>query len=122
MFFPVSEWFPSFLITLAVEIPVGWLLLRSDEPSTVRVVALVAFANLASHPSVWFVFTQLFLVGTAEYVLAAEVWAVAVEALFYAITIAGLKPSRALVASLAANAASFLVGRILTQGWLGVTG
>jgi hypothetical protein len=122
MFFPVSEWFPSFLLTLIVEIPVAVLLLRHSEPRVSRVVVLVTFANVATHPSVWFVFTQLFLVGTPEYVVAAETWAVAVETVFYSVTIAGLTPSRALTASVVANAASFVVGRILAQGWPGAAG
>ena len=36
----------------------------------------------------WFVFTQLFLVGTAAYVLAAEAWAVLVETAFFMVVIA----------------------------------
>ena len=87
MFFPVEEWFPAFLLTLGVEIPVAVLLLRGTGAGVPRLVVLVGLANLATHPSVWFVFTQLFLVGTPEYVVAAEGWAIAVEALFYAVAV-----------------------------------
>ena len=47
---------------------------------------LVVFANLITHPAVWFIFTQLFLVGTPEYVVTSEAWAVGLEALFYSVT------------------------------------
>jgi hypothetical protein len=111
MFFPVSEWFTALLLTLAVEMPIAAYLLRRAEPELWRRLMLVVFANLLTHPAVWFVFTQLFLIGTFEYVLAAEAWAVAVEALFYAVTIRGLAPSRAIAVALAANLTSFAVGR-----------
>ncbi len=118
MFFPVSDWFTAFILTVAVEIPVALFLLRRVEPDRLRLVILVAFANLATHPAVWFVFTQLFLVGTPEYILAAESWAIAVEALFYAVTIRGISPRRAIAVALAANVASIAVGRLLGQSWL----
>jgi hypothetical protein len=118
MFFPVSEWFAAFLLTLAVEAPVAAYLLRRAEPALPRRILLVIFANLLTHPAVWFVFTQLFLVGTPEYTLAAESWAILVEALFYAVTIRGLAPSRAIGVALAANLASFAIGRLIGGfGW-----
>jgi hypothetical protein len=118
MFFPVSEWFAAFVLTLAVELPVAAWLLRRAEPDLLRRCALIVFASLVSHPAVWFVFTQLFFVGTPEYVVAAEAWAIGIEALFYAVTIRGLAPSRALAVSVAANVASFAVGRLLVAaGW-----
>ena len=118
MFFPVSEWLPAFLLTLAVEVPIGAYLLRRAEPDLARRLLLVVFANLLTHPSVWFVFTQLFLIGTLEYTLAAEAWAIAIEALFYLVTIQGLGPRRALGVAVVANLASFAVGRLMTGfGW-----
>ena len=118
MFFPASEWFAAFLLTLAVEVPVAVFLLRRAEPDLPRRVLLVVFANLLTHPAVWFIYTQLFLVGTLEYTLAAEAWAIAIEALFYAVTIRGLVPRRAIAVALAANLASFAVGRLVAGiGW-----
>lgn len=110
MFFPVAAWFPAFVLTVVIEAPVIWLLLRRQEPDLVRLGLLVVFANLASHPAVWFVFTQLFLVGTASYTLASEGWAVGAETLFYLLAVQGLDARRAFAASFAANAASFLLG------------
>ena len=117
MFFPASEWFVAFLLTLAVEVPVAVFLLRRAEPNLLRAAALVVFANLMTHPMVWFVWTQVFLIGTPEYVIAAETWAIAAEALFYAVVIRGLGPGRAIVIAVVANAASFAVGRIVGQVW-----
>jgi hypothetical protein len=118
MFFPISEWLPAFLVTLAVELPVAAYLLRRAEPDLPRRLLLVVFANLLTHPSVWFVFTQLFLIGTLEYTVAAEAWAIGIEALFYVVTIRGLGPRRALAVALAANLASFAAGRLVTAlGW-----
>ena len=117
MFFPISAWFTAFVLTLAVEAPVVWLLVRRAEPNLVRLGLLVLFANLATHPAVWYVFTQLFLVGTPEYTLAAETWAIAAEAVFYGVTIQGLGGRRAITVAVAANAASFLVGRLVGAFW-----
>jgi hypothetical protein len=122
MFFPASGWFAAFLLTIAVEVPIVGYFLRRAEPDHLRLVILVIFANLATHPIVWYVFTQLFLVGTAEYLLAAESWAVAAEALFYAVAIRGLDPRRAIAVAVGANAASFIAGRIAGELWPGVFG
>jgi hypothetical protein len=115
MFFPVGDWFAAFVLTVAIELPLVAFLLRRHEPSLTRLVALVLFANLATHPAVWFIFTQLFLVGTLAYVVAAEGWAMVAEAVFYLVTIRGLPLQRAVLAALAGNAASFLIGRLLAQ-------
>jgi hypothetical protein len=117
VFFPVDEWFRAFLLTLAVELPIAVVLLRRYEPAWPRLIVLLVFANLASHPAVWFVFTQLFLIGTPEYVVAAEGWAVGIEALFFWAAFRGVSVRRAITVSLAANAASFLVGRLLVAVW-----
>ena len=117
MFFPVDEWFRAFLLTLAVELPIAAILLRRYEPAWPRLLVLLVFANLASHPAVWFIFTQWFLVGTPEYVVVAEGWAVGVEALFYWAAFRGVSIRRVLLISLTANAASFLVGRLLVTLW-----
>ncbi|MHB8958317.1 MAG: hypothetical protein ACYDAN_01665 [Candidatus Limnocylindrales bacterium] len=120
MFFPASEWLTAFFVTLLIEVPLAgallwrWVVPKGGVPLP-RLAALVGFANLASHPLVWFVFTQLFLVGTIAYTLAAEGWAFGIEAAFYAVAVPGLQARRAVLVSLAANLASFLVGRLLWQ-------
>jgi hypothetical protein len=117
VFFPAGDWFAAFLLTLAVEVPVATLLLRRDEPNLLRVAALVVFANLVTHPLVWYVWSQVFLIGTAEYVIAAEAWAILAEAIFYLVVVRGIRPSRALAVAAVANVASFAAGRVVTQLW-----
>ncbi len=122
MYFPASGWLVAFLLTVAVEAPIVAYLLRRAEPERLRLVALVVFANLASHPIVWYVITQPFLVGTLEYVLVAEGWAIVAEAVFYAVTIRGLDPRRAVAVAVVANVASFLAGWAVGELWPGVFG
>jgi hypothetical protein len=115
LFFPAGDWFRAFLLTVIIEIPVATYLLRRDEPQPWRTAALVFFANLASHPMVWYVWTQVFLFGTPTFVVAAEAWAVVVEAVFYALAFRGLGSGRAVLISVVANAASFAIGRLVMQ-------
>jgi hypothetical protein len=117
MYFPIEGWFVAFLITLAVEVPVVVLLARRAEPSLVRLALLALFANLATHPIVWYVISQLLLVGTTPYVVVAESWAVAAEAVFYAVTIRALTAQRAVAIAVVANAASFVAGRAIAAVW-----
>jgi hypothetical protein len=98
VFFPVDLWFRAFLITIVVEVPIVAALLWRFERSRPRLILLILFANLASHPAVWFIFTQLFLVGTWGYILASEGWAVAAEACFYWAAFRGLPVRRAILA------------------------
>jgi hypothetical protein len=113
MFFPISGWFAAFVLTLAIELPIVAWLLRHAEPDLRRRVALAVFANLVTHPAVWYVFSQLFVIDTLEYTLVAEGWAVVAEALFYVVAIRGLGIGRAIVVAVLANGASFAVGRIV---------
>ncbi len=117
MFFPAGDWFAAFLLTLAVEVPVATLLLRRVEPNILRAAALVVFANLVTHPLVWYVWSQVFLIGTLEYVGAAEAWAILAETVFYAVVVQGIRPGWALVVAATANVASFAVGRVVIPLW-----
>jgi hypothetical protein len=119
VYISVDLWFRAFLLTLAIEAPIVALLLRRREPSWPRLLALIFFANLASHPAVWFVFTQLLVIGTPGYLAVAEAWAIGCEALFYWAAFRGLPVRRAIVVSLAANAASFAAGLLVTAVWPG---
>jgi hypothetical protein len=111
LFIPVTDWFPAFLLTLAVEAPLVVLLLRRLEPHLGRLAVLVVTVNLATHLAVWYVFTQRLLPGTVAYVLVAEGWAIGAEALFYWAAVHGLSARRAIAIAAVANATSFLVGR-----------
>lgn len=117
MFFPVSGWFAAFVLTLVIELPIAAWLLRRAEPDVVRRVVLIGFANLATHLAVWYVFSQLFLIGTVQYALAAEAWAIGAEAVFFIVAFRGLDPRRAIAVALAANVVSFAIGRIVGAIW-----
>lgn len=117
MYFPVSGWIAAFLVTLAIEAPIVAFLLRRAERSIVRRGALIVFANLTTHPVVWYVISQLLLVGTLGYTIVAETWATAVEAIFYAATVRGLSARRAIAVAVAANGTSWLVGRVVGGLW-----
>lgn len=115
MYLPVHAWLAAFLLTVAVEVPIVAPLMRGRDPGGWRLVVLVVFANLATHPAVWFIFPQLFLVGTLSFTVAAELWAVAAEAVFYAAAFRGVTPLRAIGTAVVANAASYLVGLLVTE-------
>jgi hypothetical protein len=106
------RWLEAFALTLTVEIPIGFLLLRRFEPRPVVLAAKLFFANLATHPLVWFAFPLL----PIPYWIAlgvAETFAVVTEAVFYLVALEGLRPARAAATSLVANAASCGLGFLL---------
>lgn len=113
MFFPVSAWFVAFVLTVAVETPIVVFLLRKLQSDLVRLGILIVVVNLATHLAVWFVITQVILVGTLGYTLVAETWAVAAEAVFCWAAIRGLSARRAVAVAVAANGASFLIGQLI---------
>jgi hypothetical protein len=113
LYIPIDEWLPAFVLTLVVELPIAVLLLRPSGLGVWRLAGIVAIANLATHPVVWFVLPQLLDVGTVAYVAASEAWAVAVEAACYWLTVPGIGLRRAALVSVAANAASWLGGRVV---------
>jgi hypothetical protein len=115
MYFPVSGWFAAFVLTLLVEAPLVAFLLRRAEPDLTRLGVLIVFANLATHPVVWYVISQLLLVGTPGYTLVAETWAIAAEAVFYGAAIRDLSWRRAVAVAVAANATSFGVGQLVGE-------
>ncbi|MEB2312686.1 MAG: hypothetical protein OZ921_07095 [Sorangiineae bacterium] len=115
----VAAWARAFLLTALIEGCVALPLLKSAERRFSRRAGLVFFAQLASHPAVWFIFPELGL-SRAWYLVVAEGWALASEALFYRLAFPALTWKRTLGVSLLANGASYAVGlglRALT-GWV----
>jgi hypothetical protein len=115
----ITLWFKAFLLTVLVETPLAAALLRPAEPRLPRRVALVLFANLASHPAVWFIFPALGLPYLPMLVLA-EAWAVLSEALFYRLVFEKTDAVEALGISALANGASFGIGLLVraATGWV----
>ena len=117
MYFPVSGWAAAFLLTILVETPIAFFLLRRQAADPVRLITIILFANLATHPVVWYVISQVLLPGTPGYTVAAELWATAAETIIYWAAIRGVSVSRAIGTSVAANAASYLVGWFVADHW-----
>jgi hypothetical protein len=115
----VLLWLKAFLLTVLVEAPIAAALLRRAEPRFARRVALVIFANVASHPAVWFIFPALGMPYTPMLVLA-EAWAVLSEALFYRLVFEKTDAAEAFGISALANGASFGIGLLVhaTVGWV----
>jgi hypothetical protein len=116
----VLLWLRAFVLTVVVESILTVPLLREAEPRAWRRVALAFFANLASHPAVWFVFPAL---GTAPdtTLWISEAWAIASEVAFYVVVLPEASRLRLLGVVTLANGASWGVGVALraTTGWLG---
>lgn len=111
----VLLWLRAFALTLLVELPVAVPLLRASgrpEAPGWRRAALVLFANLASHPLLWFALSALPLPGPWTLVVS-ETWAVLAEAALYRLALDGVPLRRCVLASLAANAASLSIGLAL---------
>ena len=114
-----TAWLKAFLLTLLVETPIAAALFRPVEPRLPRRVALILFANLASHPAVWFIFPNLGLRYSPALVIA-EAWAVLVEAAFYRLVFEESDAVEALGISALANGASLGIGLLVrgATGWV----
>ena len=128
---PAVEWVRAFALTLAIEEGVVLALTKrdgsaaggtsqapNDADALPKRAGLIAFANLATHPAVWFIFPIAIASDTAR-IVASETWAVVLEALFYMLTMR-MSVARAFGVSAIANGASFGIGvivRMLT-GWV----
>jgi hypothetical protein len=113
----ILAWLRAFALTVAIEAPIATWLTKPAEPSLLRRAVLASFAQLASHPCVWFVFAYLPLPRWEVNITLAETWAFASETVFYVFALKGLGWKRAALTSLAANAASFGIG-LLLEPWL----
>jgi hypothetical protein len=107
-------WLVGFGLTLALEAPVVLTLLSAGEPRWLRRVSLFVFANLVTHPLVWFFFPLLPWARPASLTLS-ELWAFGAEAVFFASLGERVSPWRAAATSLLANGTSFSLGWLLTR-------
>jgi hypothetical protein len=103
------RWCGAFALTLIIELPLAAVLLRRFEARPARLWPKLVFANLATHPLLWFGFPLAAWPG-AWSMLAAELFAWLCEAAFYIVVFDGVGLRRAFAVSLLANAASFGVG------------
>jgi len=117
----LRAWLIAFAATLLSELLVAVPLLSPGDSrafgrhaaSRGRRVAAVCLAQLATHPSVWFIWPLLGL-PRPLFLLVAESFAVLAEALIYRFSFERLNWSRCFAASALANGASVAVGI-----WLG---
>jgi hypothetical protein len=107
--FWVANWLRAFGLTLLVELAIALPVLAPVEPRLSRRAAAVLFANLATHPLVWFLFPGLAISAVPRLALS-EAWAVVAELAIYRIVWPALSIRRSALLSLAANAASLLAG------------
>lgn len=107
-------WVRYFALTVAIELVVALPLLRSTGDTLARRATAVLVANVASHPILWFVLARV-LASRTSLVVVGEAWAVASEAVVYALVFPAMERTRALGVSAVANGASFLVGTALAH-------
>lgn len=111
----IAHWFRAFLWTLGIELVVAAFVLRGHVPMARR-AALIAVANVATHPAVWLIFPEL---GAGQRwpswltLALSEVWAFGLEAFVYSLLLGRGKARVAIAASVAANAASLGLGYAL---------
>ena len=113
-------WLVGFFLTLVLEAPWVLALLARPVPSWGRRFSALLFANLATHPLVWFFFPAMPL-SRAWSVACSEIWAFGAEITFYALYVQGITLRRAAVTSVLANGTSFGVGWVLVShfgAWL----
>ena len=110
------SWLVAFAMTLTFEVPLVVWLLASTVPSMRQRLAIAVFANLLTHPLVWFFFPQL-PVGYLLRLTLSEFWAFAGEAVFYWTLVAPIRFWHACLLSLAANLTSFGFGWVIIDYW-----
>ncbi|HEY3254845.1 MAG TPA: hypothetical protein VGJ91_12885 [Polyangiaceae bacterium] len=104
----LRAWLIAFAITVASELLIAVPLLTAGG-SRSRRIAVVCLAQLATHPSVWFIWPLLGL-PRPLFLALAEGFALLVEALIYRLCFERLTWSRCFAASALANGVSVLVG------------
>jgi len=111
------SWLVAFGLTLLFELPVvAWILRDSAGLGKILLVGL--FANLVTHPVVWFVLPRFFT-SYIVYLFTAELGATAIEAVVFWALLRPQPGRLALSASAFANAASLGLGLVAYQfGWM----
>ncbi|MCU0681698.1 MAG: hypothetical protein MUF34_05490 [Polyangiaceae bacterium] len=111
---PPSAWLRAFLLTVLIEVPLVLALTRESPVPARRRLALAFFAQLTTHPLVWYVFPKVGLPGLWPLTLS-ELWAWWGEALFYLAAFAPLRPWRAIGVAGVANGVSFGLGLLVPR-------
>jgi hypothetical protein len=111
-------WFSAFILTQAVEAPIYVWASRGGQWRWRRRLAVALGASALTHPVVWWVIPRLEWSSYRAYFIAAEGFALVVEALLLVLALKK-RIAAALAWSLLANGASVAVGRLLRElfGW-----
>jgi hypothetical protein len=109
----IETWLWAFLLTAIIEIPIVAALTRRVPLPLWRRSAIAFFAQLATHPAVWFIFPRIVGLTGREATWVSEVWACLAEACLYAVALPRCSPLRAIGVSALANGASYAVGLML---------
>ena len=104
----LRAWLVAFAITVTSELVVAVPLLAPGG-SRARRIAAVLLAQLATHPSVWFIWPLLGL-QRPVFLALAEAFALLVEAMIYRFSFERLSWSRCFAASALANGVSVFIG------------
>lgn len=107
----VSLWLVAFALTVVIEGPVVWFLVGPAEPRVTRKIGAVFYANLGTHPAVWFIF-PLLPVSRGTSLVLSEISAFVLEAGLYAMLFDRISLRRAALVSLLANGVSLSVGYV----------
>jgi len=106
----VRLWFLAFLLTVAIEVPIVLGLTRESRVPLAKRAALAFFAQLMTHPAVWFVFPALPWGSPQVTFVSSELFAWIAEAAFYAITAVAPSTLRAVAVAALTNGASLAIG------------
>jgi hypothetical protein len=104
----LRAWLVAFTLTVASELAVAVPLLAGGGTRGRRIGA-VCLAQLATHPSVWFIWPLLGL-PRPQFLLLAEAFALVIETLIYRFSFERLAWARCFAASALANGVSVCVG------------
>jgi hypothetical protein len=102
----LQRWLIAFAFTQVVEVPIYLWALRDRVPSPSKRFAYAFGASLVTHPVVWFAFPRLITTTYRGMVVAAEVFAIVVEAMI----LSGAGLPRPFLWALVANLTSVSLG------------
>jgi len=105
----IERYLFAFALTVAVELLVAVPVLGRSADVLSRRVGAVCVAQLATHPAVWFFWTQ-FAWPRPVYLLVAENFALITELAIYRLVFPRVPYARLLAASALANGASVVAG------------
>ncbi len=104
-----QAWLPSFVLTLAIELPLAAALMRRDHPWKPALAA--GLGTAMTHPLLWFVWPRV-VSDYWLYIVTGEAGVVLLETVVYR-TLIGIGWRRAFGVAALVNAASYLLGTLI---------